>query len=271
MIKIVDMQGGFGNQLFQYAFIYDLMKKGNNVFVFIGKGYNTKNNEDAYTEKREIIIRSNDFRISRLNKFLYYLLEIFKKIPILNKSYYEIVFEKEYNPDKKYKFITSLNGFWQDLTLVDNVIYDIRKVFYEKKILSNEEKKRTLVQVRRGDFKSVNNDLKITFYKEALLKINKNISKVDFDVVTDDVEWVKSNELFSKAKNIYPPTDNRESVLELFTKMLTYQNYIVGNSTFTLWAAIIAADVNSKVIIDKKFGEKIKTNESKNFLNWISI
>ena len=34
--------------------------------------------------------------------------------------------------------------------------------------------------------------------KVLLLKINKIIEEIDFDVVTDDVEWVKNNSIFSK-------------------------------------------------------------------------
>ena len=35
MIRIVDIQGGFGNQLFQYAFALNLMKKGFKVFTYL--------------------------------------------------------------------------------------------------------------------------------------------------------------------------------------------------------------------------------------------
>ena len=54
--------------------------------------------------------------------------------------------------------------------------------------------------------------------------------------------------------------------------MLTYKNFIVGNSTlFTLWAALISSDKNSKVIIDEKFSYQLNMNESKLFSNWIIV
>tara|TARA_B100001057_G_scaffold498998_1_gene607953 strand:+ start:1603 stop:2427 length:825 start_codon:yes stop_codon:yes gene_type:complete len=271
MIRIVDIQGGFGNQLFQYAFALNLMKKGFKVFTYFGKEYQKGKKNKSYSEERQIIIDSKEFGIKKLNTITYFFLEFFKRIPYFNNRYYKIIFEKDFDNQKKYNYITSFNGFWQDIVTVENSLDEIKKVFLNKKYLSKAEKSRTLVQVRRGDFVSFNNDLKIEFYESALLKINKIIEEIDFDVVTDDVEWVKNNSIFSNAKNIFPPSDDRNEVLNLFKRMLTYKNFIVGNSTFTLWAALISSDKNSKVIIDEKFSYQLNMNESKLFSDWIIV
>ena len=52
-----------------------------------------------------------------------------------------------------------------------------------------------------------------------------------------------------------------EIALNLFKRMLTYKNFIVGNSTFTLWAALLS-DKNSKVIIDEKFSYQLNMNDN---------
>jgi len=270
-MRIVDIKGGFGNQLFQYAFALNLQRQGHRVYAYFSKGYKNNEKTNSYSEKREIIIKSKDFGIKKMNITFYYLLELFKKIPLINNKFYEIIFEEEYNVNYKFKAVTSLNGFWQDLTIVENILDELKQVFLTKKILSKDKKNRTLVQVRRGDFLLMNKDLKISFYKESLLIIDSDISKIDFDVVTDDVEWVKSQKLFSYAKNIYPPSDNKKDVLELFKHMLKYKNYIVGNSTFCLWAALISSSTDSKVIIEKKFSEDIRLNETVNFSKWLVI
>ena len=113
--------------------------------------------------------------------------------------------------------------------------------------------------------------MKITFYKEALLKINKNISKVDFDVVTDDVEWVKNQKIFNKSDNIFPPSDEKDKVIELFSKMLDYKNFIIGNSTFSFWGALVGSNVDSKVVISKKFAQMLNLDLGKQFSNLIEI
>tara|TARA_A100001011_G_C14313667_1_gene846871 strand:- start:2612 stop:3436 length:825 start_codon:yes stop_codon:yes gene_type:complete len=271
MIRIVDIQGGFGNQLFQYAFALNLMKKGFKVFTYFGKGYQKGKKNTSYSEERQIIIESKEFGIKKLNTITYFFLELFKRIPYLNNRYYQIVFEKDFNNQKNNNYITSFNGFWQDIKIVENSLDEIKKVFLNKKYLSEVEKSRTLVQVRRGDFVSFNNDLKIEFYESALSKINNIIDEIDFDVVTDDVEWVKNNSIFSSAKNIFPPSDDRNEVLHLFKRMLTYKNFVVGNSTFTLWAALISSDDNSKVFIDEKFSHQLNMSESKLFSDWIIV
>lgn len=271
MIRIVDIQGGFGNQLFQYAFALNLKKKGFRVFTYFGRDYQNIKKNKSYSEKRQIIIDSKEFGIKKLNKINYFLLELLKKIPYLNNKYYEIVFEKDFNDQRNYNFVTSFNGFWQDIKTVENSLHEIKKVFLINKYLSEVEKSRTLIQVRRGDFVSINKDLKVEFYETALSKISKVADEIDFDVVTDDVQWVRENNLFSNAKNIFPPSDDRNEVLKLFKQMLTYKNFIVGNSTFTLWAALISSDKNSKVILEEKFFHRLNMNESELFSNWITV
>ena len=51
MIRIVDIQGGFGNQLFQYAFALNLMKKGFKVFTYFGKEYQEGKNKKLFRGK----------------------------------------------------------------------------------------------------------------------------------------------------------------------------------------------------------------------------
>ena len=271
MIRIIDIQGGFGNQLFEYAFAMNLKKKGFKVYTYFGKDYENNKKNESYSEKRQIIIDSKEFGIKKLNPITNFFLEFLKTVPYLNDKYYQIVFEKDFDNLKKYNFVTSFNGFWQDIKTVENSLDDIKKVFLNQNYLSNVAKSRTLIQVRRGDFISTNNDLKIEFYERAMLKLNKVVDEIDFDVVTDDVQWVKDNNLFSNAKNIFPPSDDRNEVLNLFKKMLTYKNFIVGNSTFTLWAALISSDKNSKVILEEKFFHKLNINESKLFSKWITV
>ena len=148
-MRIVDIKGGFGNQLFQYAFALNLQRQGHRVYAYFSKGYKDNEKTNSYSEKREIIIKSKDFGIKKLNKTFYYLLELFKKIPLINNKFYEIIFEEEYNVNYKFKAVTSLNGFWQDLTIVENILDELKQVFLTKKILSKDKKNRTLVQVRR--------------------------------------------------------------------------------------------------------------------------
>ena len=76
---------------------------------------------------------------------------------------------------------------------------------------------------------------------------------------------------FPVQKIYFHQDDDRNEVLNLFKRMLTYKNFIVGNSTFTLWAALISSDKNSKVIIDEKFSYQLNMNESKLFSDWIIV
>ena len=67
MIRIIDIQGGFGNQLFEYAFAMNLKKKGFKVYTYFGKDYENNKKNESYSEKRQIIIDSKEFGIKKLN------------------------------------------------------------------------------------------------------------------------------------------------------------------------------------------------------------
>lgn len=113
-------------------------------------------------------------------------------------------------------------------------------------------------------------ELDILFYKKSLDYLENNIAEFKFDVFTDDYEWVKSQEIFDKAENIYSEKDFNNDPVETFAKMFSYNNFIVGNSTFSLIAAFMVESNSSIIIIADPWFRKIK-HPGFSFKNWIKI
>ena len=68
------------------------------------------------------------------------------------------------------------------------------------------------------------------------------------NIFTDDEDWVKNQKLFNSAKNIFGENSFNNNPLSTFANMTKYNNFIVGNSTFSLLAAFLKEDTSSKII-----------------------
>ena len=77
MIGIVDIFGGFGNQLFQISFALHLKQKGIKTYTYISDSLLNNENKE-YQENRNLIISSSDFGITMLSKKHLYILDKYK-------------------------------------------------------------------------------------------------------------------------------------------------------------------------------------------------
>ena len=274
MIALVEIKGGFGNQIFQYAFANSLKEKGYKVSVNIQKNIN-----------KEVILDNKIFGFSKSsNFFVQFLNLLFKliesnKLGDKNKHFINKIF-------KKYSFITDFeniesrffnhfDGYWQNVDLLvsqKNFILDCLKNLEPFKDLKEKDCLRgsTLIHVRRGDYLNYGEELSLNFYSQAIKYCENNIKNFKFEVFTDDINWVKSHNLFDKALKINGPTKGLNSLLKEVYRMLNFENYIVGNSTFSLVAAILSEDKGSKIVVAYPWMRNSNHNlEFKN--NWIKI
>lgn len=271
MIGIIDIFGGFGNQLFQLSFAKYVSKKNINTFAYVDKNlFINKNNE--YDQKRNLILPTEYFGLKTLTNKQLKLLEKITKNKIISKKFYEILTEENVIDFDNLKRITSFNGFWQNMKYIEpifnDLIMDLKKDKRIEDALLKEKNDRTMLLVRRGDFAAQGLDLDLSFYEQALIKSDINNG---YDIFTDDVEWVKNQKLFNKSDNIFPPSDEKDKVIELFSKMLNYKNFIIGNSTFSFWGALVGSNVDSKIVISKKFAQMLNLDLGKQFSNLIEI
>jgi len=282
-IAIVDIKGGFGNQIFQFAFANEIKKLGYK--VYINKSfYDFKNKITKDSTYRELILHENNFNFQKAGNAILVFFKVLTKLNLSNKTkwffkYFDKVFIKydDYNFDSSklnHKFVY-LDGYWQNIEYLNNNLDFIKQsisndIKIKKSLNSPINKNETLLIVRRGDYIDMKEDLDITFYKEALNYFEKLDLEVNLNIFTDDVDWVNKNKLFDIAKNVYGPEDSSEGVIDLFSKMITNEHYIICNSTFALIAAILAEKKSSHVLIADPWMRNYK-NEKLFKSNWIKI
>ena len=257
MKAVVEIKGGFGNQIFQYSFANYLKNKGYEVTVNL--------NKIIYKPGTQRFPLNNDnFGFKQTNKFVLILFKFLYSISqknIFNNSLNKLInkfFIKEYNFENflnsEKRSLSHFDGYWQNIELLtdqkDYLIESLNKDEVFKNNLSSDiQEGTTLVHVRRGDYVDIGENLNIRFYEEAINLCKSKIEKFSFEVFTDDHKWVSEQNIFKEAKAIHGPKSNIEELMSDITKMFNFQNFIIGNSSFSLIPAIFSNSKNPLIII----------------------
>ena len=244
MIK-VRLNGGLGNQLFQYAFAYSLVKSGYDVNLD-ASAFNTSAAHnglelDEYDIKIEI---SN--RLSVMERLKYKLAiksQYFDKVlkgVIVEKS---IGFDSQltrppadsliagYFQSEKY-FKSHRDELIQQIGLPQRLCSSICnqiKVIQESFCV-------TSVHIRRGDYLSFPEIYRVCdadYFNRAIHLINRSSPYNRFIFFSDDMIWVKNN--FSHPDFMF--ADGNNSPKQDLYLMSLCNNHIISNSSFSWWGA----------------------------------
>ena len=275
---IVDVFGGIGNQAFQISFANFLKQKGYEVKLC------TKINKkkDVYkVDIREESLpielfgfeepSSNEMFLFNIldSKFLKYLnLKNYLLRPL--KNYITLQNDINYNLNNLGK-INRLTGYWQDpRQLLLNKKFLISSILKINEFKENEylNSGLTALHVRRGDYLNIGIKLDDNYYKNAIEIASREIDNFEYEIFSDDIDWVKSNKIFGDCKR-FRSKKKDTSAFPDFLELFCYKNFIISNSTFSLVPALLVSDSNSKVIYPDPW---IKNKSLDiNFDNWIKI
>lgn len=270
---IIKIQGGLGNQMFQYAYGRNLELLGKKV-VFDISFFNHSNpfNKTRRNFGLNIFNIKTKCEFSRKERTLLFLIR---------------------------KILSSLklvsDGFYQSEKYFEKITKEIREEFVIKvpltentknwiKIIEENENSVSL-HIRRGDYasnkktNSFHGICEIEYYKKALKMISgmANDKNISVFVFSDDVKWTKEifeSDIFFISNNVKINLVS-DSVLPDYEEiylMSKCKNNIISNSTFSWWGAWLNKNPN-KIIIAPKQWLKSKTCDQLEILpkNWIQI
>lgn len=264
---IARLQGGLGNQMFQYAAAKSLARRNHTDF------------------KLETItsLQKDSKRILELSKLqaTYTLADykevkafipfpgLYRHVPSLLKHISHGVFrEKHFHFDPSF-FNTStsvfLDGFWQSPKYFENISEEIRKDFLVKKELVTkwDDKIKVLqntnsvsVHIRRGDLlnpkaAAYHGILQPSYYENAMGLLRKQISDATFHFFSDDINWVKNNISLPAMSEL--TSLQTHSAIEDFHLMKNCSHNIIANSSFSWWAAWLNSNDSKKVVAPKNW------------------
>lgn len=261
---ILELKGGLGNQMFQYALGRNLSLKNNtnlklDIFWFkknkpaeiIPRDYGLKhfNIEENFATEEEITKIKRFSKIPFLSKIKNEGKRDFESSILLLKK--DVYLEGYWQNEKYFKNIQDI--LYKDFSLKNNPTKNF--IEFEEKI-KNSSDNYVSMHIRHGDY-SMNPDenkrhtaLPIEYYENAIKFINEKIQNPVFFIFSDDIEWCK--EKFKDLDEKYFIDKNLPDYEELIL-MSKCKHNIIANSSFSWWGAWLNQNPNKIVIVPKKW------------------
>ncbi|NLE55163.1 MAG: alpha-1,2-fucosyltransferase [Lentisphaerae bacterium] len=204
----------------------------------------------------------------------------------------KLMFFGKVYPEKKYTIDeipchAYMIGYWQQPTIFSTYLPDLSREFsikkdfissptdIQKEILRSENP--VCIHFRRGDYVNLSSVGFITldYYMNAIKILQNKIKNPTFFVFSDDIAWCKNNFIVPNIPTFYVdciskndlPTDYFH-----FNLMMNCHHFIIPNSTYSYWSALLGKHEQKIVIAPKKWHIN-QQEEQSNIIpaNWIPI
>ena len=69
-----------------------------------------------------------------------------------------------------------------------------------------------MIHIRRNDYVEMNEELNIEYFTRAINEAELQISKFNFDIFTDDIDWVNSHKILKSKQYIYSSNSVEDTI-----------------------------------------------------------
>jgi hypothetical protein len=292
---LIEIKGGLGNQMFQYAAAYSLAQVKKTKVGYCPE-FNSNGNHQNYTNRifqlSEIFDLQNGVQVQPEK-----LLKVRRNpTTLLDRLVQKLKGESRFiEPSLEYHsdfFDVSSNayleGYFQSEKYFATIRKDILKLFHFDQNKLNFKSSEILskmlivnavaVHIRRGDFmqnQAVNalHGVCEPSYYTAAMKHYSGLLGVQYFVFSDDIDWVRNNILFNDETVFINWNHGTDSWQDMFL-MSQCKNFIIANSSFSWWGAWLSTRDDKKVIAPSRwFANNTKNDQTKDLIppSWIRI
>ena len=287
---IIKLQGGLGNQLFQYAFGRYLSVQNNCSLIL-----DTTFFEDQDLRKYDLYHFNIPGKIATAKELSFLTQKKKNKLNRLFSLWWKprinIVHEKNLLFDPAYLKTgknSYLNGYWQS-ELYFNAVSSLIKVELTVKTPPSVKNQKLLLQfqkgcaislhIRRGDF--VNDDninqihgtCNIDYYQNAVSLMAGKTTNPVFYIFSDDIKWAEENLKIDHPIHFVTHNDEQNSFEDL--RLMSHcEHHIIANSSFSWWGAWLNQNTDKIVIAPKKWFNNPEMNQQAKSIipaAWITI
>ncbi|MBO6178810.1 MAG: alpha-1,2-fucosyltransferase [Selenomonadaceae bacterium] len=239
---IVSMNGGLGNQMYEYACYLNLKEKFGEENVGISTSWFIANHAHYGYELEKVFgIKLEELDIKNA-------VQIPKGDAFYRGEYQNLPEDKDF----------LLTGSFCSTQMLSNVEQKLREDFNFSKELDDEFKETiekitrnnsVSVHLRCGDFRFCGFDnTPITFYEDAIAEIKNKVEDPYFFIFSDDIHFAK--EKFANLENKFFVESNRgeNSYKDLFLMSKCKHFITATNSTFSSWGAWLSTNKDKIVL-----------------------
>jgi glycosyl transferase family 11 len=280
---VVQLIGGIGNQMFQYAcgrhlallnnseLLLDLSFLQNRVsfrkdFVFRDYDLDIFNIQGRIATESDIPLYPQNWKINSILHRLYHLFLVRRKgfKYILERSlnsYKQILYNRKVLEKRGNIYLA---GYWASPKYFE-VIRDIIKAdfSFRKKISNNcldilqqiGSTNSVCINVRRKEFLTIKamGFHGMDYIQKAVKKIEEQVTDPAFFVFSDDLEWCRANIALNHRTFFVGEEFYGEKFRDYFELMMSCKHFILPNSSFAWWAAWLSADKDKIVVTPKDY------------------
>ena len=296
---VVELKGGLGNQLFQYALGRSLaFQSQTQLFV------DTKFLMSRNVTGRNVVYRSFDLDIFTINPAIVdpsisnkygtsqslsgRLIKRFFNRYVNVGSLQYINEQTPFQYDHRVSEVLDniyLSGYWQSIRYFQAVEDQLKLEFrfansipsFADELAKELRKTQSVcVHVRRSDFvkNSRHNIIQPDYYQQAERLIRERVTEPVFYVFSDEIAWCRANLRF-KGPTVYVGNEWAGERAQTYLQLMTLcHHYIIPNSTFGWWAAWLNTGLNKIVIAPTKWvydGGVFINSDELIYPDWIRI
>ena len=276
---LVELIGGMGNQMFQYAAAKSLALHHNEELRLVVNSGTAKNIPAGIQQRQFDLhhfqlpdpVASNDeirnfSSLSVIEKIIEKIIE--KTKPNHKRKIYR---EPFFHYDANFFEARSnvfLKGLWQSEKYFDKYKNDIRRIFkFNDQIIKSfkdvvekmGQQDSIALHIRRGDYLAkvslqVLGLMPIEYYKKAIELLSSKVSDPVFHIFSDDIGWAKGNLKIDNA--VFVSGSITKHHIEDLYLISRCKHHIIANSSFSWWGAWLNNNPEKIVITPKKWFNK---------------
>jgi hypothetical protein len=275
---VARMDGGLGNQMFQYAMARILAQKNNTSLLLDRSFFDQTEKRLGHTPRKfELAVFNNSYTFASTTALLF-----FKQLSVFNKIKRELGFnypkmyqEPSFRYDEKVLRLQKpvyVRGFFQSYQYFKGHENLIRELFAFPIATLDEENRNVLanikntnaigIHIRRGDYvndatiQHYHSNCSLDYYLKAISLLTEKGNDFTLFFFSDDSDWVK--EQFGDLpypKQFIDYNSGENSWKDMFL-MSSCNHNIIANSSFSWWAAWLNENPEKVVIAPKKWFAK---------------
>jgi len=267
---VVQLKGGLGNQMFQYAFSKNYALRGHKVYLdLFAYRFPSKTGRPVKYELASLFNVKTPELPEWSYQYLYSGNLAWRALRKVNAMRMRRLMETDLRYDETYLHHTGnvwFSGYFQNENYFKNIAEDVRRDFtYSRPVPAKLQKvhedilncESVSIHVRRGDFlttgKNTHGVLPLSYYRDAIAFIQARVRSPKYFVFTDDADWVRG--AFSVLLEDYVLVEHpshSDSLVDIFL-MTRCKHNVTANSSFSWWGAWLNDNPNKLIVAPKQW------------------